>query len=382
MALSAASYNQPSVPARFQQARQSLVALKSTMGQSKTIEEVSFEVKRETRIRFVTQPVYANRTTYGMRDVYTERDVTEDRAVYETRPTYADRPVYETKITGTRDLRGFASATAAGLDEKADFSVQVGSGAAARVQFTGSTVAVTQNGATHNFAYTASAGSFQSAMISALNSVSGLTASFDISGHLSLKTNNAESLTLAEVANELLDLSGTALDKLGLSAGTVSRRQTGTVREQNGTEQVQTGTETVVVGRESVKTGSERYELGSEIYVSGSEQVEDGTESVVVGYERVVKSTDIGAIDVRTKQASARQTMVGLIKAAQKDIGAAGAIGTRVGEGLSSIISLLASKDPLTADKLDVAVKSLDQARAAYMTSTYSSSGGLFSRSV
>ncbi|KQN77170.1 hypothetical protein [Devosia sp. Leaf64] len=382
MAISAASYNQPSVPARFQQARQSLVTLKSTIGQSKTTEEVSFEVKRETRIRFATQPVYASRPTYGMRDVYTERDVTEDRAVYETRPTYADRPVYETKLTGSRDLRGFASATAAGLDEKADFSVQVGSGAAARVQFTGSTVAVTQNGATHNFAYTASAGSFQSAMVAALSSVSGLTASLDTSGHLSLKSDNAESLKLAEVTNELLDLSGTALDKLGLSAGTVNRQQTGTVREQNGTEQVQTGTETVIVGRESVKTGSERYEVGSETYISGSEQVEDGTESVVTGYERVVKTTDASAIERRTKQMSARQAMVSLIKAAQNDIGSAGAVGTRIAEGLAGIIGVLGSSDPLSADKLDTAVSNLDKARAAYMTSAYSGSGGLFAKSV
>lgn len=382
MAISAASYNQPSVPARFQQARQRLVNLKGALNQKKTTEDISFEAQRETRIRFKTEATYASRPTYETRDVYAERDVTEDRPVYETRPTYADRPVYETKVTGTRDLRSFNSAAAAGLDDKADFSVQVGSGAVARVQFTGLSIAVTRNGTTQTFAYGATNPTFQSALTSALNSITGLHAGLDAQGHLTLTTDNAQSLKMAEVANETLDVSGTALDKLGLLAGTTNRQQTGTVREQSGTEQVQTGTQTVIVGRERYKTGTEQIVTGSESYVSGSQQVEDGTESVVTGYERVVKSTDVGTMEVRTKQVSARQTMVGLIKAAQKDIGAAGAIGTRVGDGLAGIISLLASKDPLTADKLDAAVKNLDQARAAYMTSTYSGSGGLFAKSV
>lgn len=382
MAISAASYNQPSVPARFQQARQSLVTLKSGLNQTQAREDISFEARRETRIRFTTQSVYASRPTYQTRDVYTERDVTENRPVYETRPTYTGRPVYETKVSGTRDLSGFASAGAAGLDEKADFSVQVGSDAVARVQFSGSSVAVTQNGTVHSFAYSAAAGSFQSAVTSALGSITGLQANLDGQGHLALTTDGAQSLTLAEVANELLDLSGPALDKLGLTSGTTNRQQTGTVREQTGTEQVQIGTQTVVVGRESVKTGSEQYETGSESYVSGTEQVEDGTESVLVGYERVVRATEAGAIEGRTRQLSARQAMVGLIKAAQKDIGNAGAVGTRIAGALAGIISLLGSQDPLTSDKLDTAVRSLDQARAAYMTSAFSSAGGLLSKSV
>lgn len=380
MAISAASYNKPSVPARFQQARDSLVTLKAALGQAKTIEEVSFKAQRETRIRFATQPVYASRPTYETRDVYSERDVTEDRPVYETRPTYTERPVYQTKVTGTRDLSGFASAASAGLDEKADFSVKVGSNAAARVQFTGLSVAVTRNGTTQTFAYGATGPSFQSALSSALNSVPGLHASLDGQGHLNLVTDDAQSLTLAEIANEALDFSGTALDKLGLTAGTTNRRQTGTVREETGTEQVQTGTQTVVVGRERFKSGSEQVETGSESYVSGTQQVEDGTETVLLGYERVVKTTDIGALERRTKQISARQAMIGLVKSAQKDIGGAGAVGTRIAGGLAGILSLLSSQDAITADKIDTALRNLDQARAAYVSSAFPGAGGILSK--
>ena len=96
MTVTSASYNQPSVPARFQKARQGLLALKTVAQQPKSQEEVSFEARYGSRIRFTPQPIYASRPTYGLRDVFETRDITEQRNIYETRPVYTQRPVYET----------------------------------------------------------------------------------------------------------------------------------------------------------------------------------------------------------------------------------------------------------------------------------------------
>lgn len=369
MAITAASYNQPSVPARFQKARQGLLALKTIMQQPSSREEVSFQARYGSRIKFVSQPLYESRPTYVMRDVFEDRDVTEDRDVYETRPVYTQRPVYETKVTGTRDLSSFASAAQAGLDEKADFSVQVGNGIASTVKFTGTNIAVTTGEMTQNFAYTSVAGSFHAALISALDSIGDVGAQIDAGGHLVLSTENAQSLTLAEVANGFLDVSGTALDKLGLVAGQTNAQQTGTVSEQTGSEQVLVGSETVVVGTERVKTGSERVQTGKESFVNGSHLVEDGTERVILGYDRVVTATATDNLEWRTKQVSARQTLAQLVTAAHKDLGSSGAVGLRVAEGIAAIISMLGSEETLTGDKIDGAVHRLDQARGAYMAS-------------
>lgn len=382
MAITAVSYNQPSVPSRFQSARQGLLALKTVVQQPAAREEVSFEARYGSRIKYSSQPLYASRPIYVTRDRFEDRDVTEERNVYETRPVYTQRPVYETKVTGTRDISGFASAATAGLDEKADFSVQVDGAAASTVKFTGTNIAVTSNGVTQNFAYTAMAGSFQTALTSALGSIDHVEAQIGAGGKLILSTDNAQSLTLAEVPNGFLDVSGTALDKLGFVAGQTTAQQTGTVSEQTGTEEVLTGTETVVVGSERVKVGSEQVETGKQSYVNGSQLVEDGFESVIVGYDRVVVAGAADNLELRTKQVSLRQTLAKLVTAAQKDLSASGAVGLRVTEGISTILTMLGSEEALTGDKIESAVRRLDQARGAYMASIgagQATSGNLFS---
>lgn len=383
MTISASRYNQPSVPARFHEARQGLIALKSVVSQTAAQEDVRFEARYSTRIKFTAQPLYASRPVYEMRNVYENRDVTEEREVYETRPVYTERPVYETSVTGSRDLSGFASASAAGLDDKADFSVRVGSGALATVTFTGTNIAVTQNGATRNYAYSSSvAGGFQSALVSALEGLEGASASLNAGGRLVVSTENAESLTLNEVANGFLDVSGTALDKLGLTAGTTNAQQAGTETEETGSEEVLVGRETVVIGSESVQVGTEKVETGKESYITGSQLVEDGTEQFITGYERVVTGTGTDNLELRAKQVSARQSLAQLVTAAQKELSNTGPIGRRVVEGLSSIITMLGSTNPLTGGGLDNAVKRMDQARSAYFTSSQAAqaTGNLFSK--
>lgn len=376
MSVSAASFNQPSVPARFGLARKGLLALKTVAQQPAALENVTFEARYGTRVKFSSEVLYASRPVFATRNVYEDRAVTEERDVFETRPTYTSRPVYETQVSGTRDLSGFASASAAGLDDRADFSVRVGDQAAATIRFSGSAIALTIGGQTQNFAYTSASGSFQSALLSALNGIEGLNAALGADGRLALKTSEAQNLSLAEVPNGVLDFSGTALDKLGLVAGTTTAQQVGTVEEESGTEEVKTGTQTVVVGTERVKVGTERFETGRESYVAGMHLVEDGTERAIVGYDRVVSAS--GSEDnllLRTRQVSVRQTMAQLVTAAQKDLKSTGPIGLRVVEGLAGIITLLGEDNALSASKIDAAVARLDAARGAYMASAVSGHG-------
>lgn len=361
-----------SVPTRFSTARAGLVALREAMVQStRGQDSVSFTARYDTRVKYASQPIYGTEAVYSQRDIYEDRAVTEEQDVYETRPVYTDRDIHETHVTGTRNLRGFASASAAGLSNNADFGIAVGSHAEAAIKFSGSTISVTVGGVPSVFTYDASvAGAFQASLVQALNSVTGLHASLDGSGHLALTTDDAQAITLNEVPNGFLDLSGNALDKLGLTSGTTNASYMRTEREQTGTEQVKTGTQTVVVGTERVKTGTEMVETGTRSIVVGTDVYEDGTATVIVGYDRVTTpaSQDLGLSMAR---ASARQSVTKLLTEAQKALKAGGSpIGNHVTRGLVDISSALGKGDELTLNGLDAAIRNFDKARGAYLVAT------------
>lgn len=361
-----------SVPTRFSTARAGLVALREAMVQStRGQDSVTFAARYDTRVKYASQPIYGTEAVYSQRDVYEDRAVTEEQDVYETRPVYTDRDIHETHVTGTRDLRGFASATAAGLSNNADFGIAVGSHAEAAIKFSGSTITVTVGGVPSVFTYDGNvAGAFQASLVQALNSVTGLRASLDGNGHLALTSEDAQAITLNEVPNGFLDLSGNALDKLGLISGTTNAGYMRTEREQTGTEQVKTGTQTVVVGTERVKTGTEMVETGTRSVVIGSNRYADGVETMIVGYDRVAATT-VTDPALSAARNSARQSVAKLLTEAQKALKSSGsAIGSRVTTGLADISSTLGKGDDLTLHGLDAAIRKFDRARGAYLVVT------------
>lgn len=264
-------------------------------GRERTVEEDVYEKRDIVRV----DPVYEDRAVTEMQDVYEQRDVTETRNVYETRAVYEDRAIEATRVTGTRQLSTFTSPSQANIDIGADFSVKVGNGALAVVKFElGSRIAVTAGGTTQRYSYTSAAGSFSGALVSALDGVADLSASLTADGKLFLETSNAQSLTITDVANGLLDFSRSPLASLGLTAGTTNASVVGH-------EQVQTGTEQVLVGTETVSFGTEQVLVGQQTVVTGHEQVQVGETSSVVGTEMRHAGTVKRALE-------AEMTLVGL----------------------------------------------------------------------
>lgn len=266
----------------------------------------------ENRAVFEDQAVYETQGVFEDRAVYEEQGVFEDQAimgtrdVYETRAVYEDRNIMATRVNGTRALNTFNSTSQAGIDIGADFSVQVGSGPAAVLRFdTGSRVSLTMNGTTTRFSYN-SFGSVGAAVAAALNNVDGMHATLSADGKLRLETTDAKSVKIAEVANGLLDLSGSPLAKLGLEAGITNAGVVGTERVQTGTQQVvvgteqyqtgtqrvQTGTQQVQVGTERVQTGTQQVQIGTQRVQTGSEQVQTGTEQILIGTQSFVVGTE------------------------------------------------------------------------------------------
>lgn len=291
----------------------------------KTVPVFATQALTETRDLFedrdvvAQRDVLATRDTFAMRDivqqqaVYATRDVYSTRNVYETRAVYTDQAVYDTTLTGTRNLSTFSSISAAGIDIGADLSVKVGTGAAATVKFTQSNkISVTANGTTQDFTFTANDGSFRQALTTALNSISGLSASYTTDGKLKLRTSNAQSLHIADVANGLLDFSRSPLSALGLAAGTTNAVLTGYNRVQTGTETVLTGQEQYVSGQETYVSGYQNVVTGQEQYVSGQETYVAGTETYVAGTERVKTGTETVVTGQKSIQTGERSTLVGL----------------------------------------------------------------------
>ena len=264
----------------------------------------------EDRAVMEERGVFEDRAIMETREIFEDRDVTETRDVYETQAVYEDHDIVATRVAGERSLSGFASISQAGIDWGADFSVKVGDGPMAVLRFdTLSRVSLTVNGQTTRFTF-ADHGSLGGAVAAALDSVGGLSASLDSGGKLKLETDDARSLAIAEVANGLLDFSGSPLAKLGLAAGTSHASVVGTQQVQTGTQEVLVGTETVVVGSqrvlvgsEEVQIGTEQVQIGTELVQVGTERVQVGTEQVQVGTERVQVGSEtvvIGSERVRT----------------------------------------------------------------------------------
>jgi hypothetical protein len=195
---------------------------------------------------------------------YTTQDV------YETRPVYEQREIRATNVYGTRDLSGYSSISSAGISNGSDFSIQVGGGSVAIIEFKNSTkITLTVDGATRTFSFSSSGGAWRTGLLNALNGIADLSAELTPDGRLHLQTADAQSLTIADVNGGLLDLSGSPLASLGLSAGT---------------------TESSVVGYEEVEVGSEQVKVGSERIGTGTRQVSLGTVALVVGFDRVQES--------------------------------------------------------------------------------------------
>lgn len=247
----------------------------------------------ETRNTYGTRDVFETRDRYETRDVFRTENIYETRNVYETRAVYEQQAIHETNVAGTRNLSPYASVSAAGIDTGADLAVSVGNGPAATIKFnSASEISVTSQGTTTNFHFNANDGSFRTTLATALSSVHGLSAAIGSDGKLHLTTANAQSLTIADVANKLLDLSKSPLAALGLTAGTTESRVVGYRSVQTGTEQVLVGTEQVVVGTRAVKTGTEEVKVGTEQVKTGTEQYVTGTEQVKIGTERVAIGTE------------------------------------------------------------------------------------------
>lgn len=241
----------------------------------RTVEEHVYEKHDIVRV----DPVYEERAVTETQDVYEQRAVTETRNVYETRAVYEDRAIMGTQVTGTRSLSAFRSASQANIDTGADFSINVGNDPLAVVRFeSGSRIAVTVGGSTQRYSYTSADGSFTGALVSALDGIASLSASLTADGKLFLETGNAQSLTIADVANGFLDFSRSPLASLGLAAGTTNASVVGH-------EQVQTGTEQVLVGTETVTVGTQQVLVGQQTVVTGHEHVQVGETSSVVGTE-------------------------------------------------------------------------------------------------
>jgi hypothetical protein len=317
-----------------------LVALKTDKVETDIVEErqttgteAVYEARDVTEERgiFERRDVYELRDVYEMRDIVETRDVTETRATYETRGVYETREIRQTSVEGNRDLRPYNTLAQADIDVGADFSVKVGDGARATFRFdTSQRLSVTVNGATQRFDFTSANGSMRNAIVGALDSVDGLTASLNADGELMLVTDDAQQLVIADIANGLLDFSRSPLAKLGLQAGTTQSSVIGHEQVQTGTEQVVTGHETVVIGAESVVVGSESIVVGSENVLVGAEDVQVGTEQVVTGTEQVqvgertiITGTEQVKVGTRTSERIVGLSVVGLVE--EQDRGSAGA---------------------------------------------------------
>jgi hypothetical protein len=243
---------------------------------------------------FETEQVVESRRVLNQREIREQqnlmrtRDVVETRDVFEEQPVYEDQPVYgPASVTGTRNLSSFSSISSAGIDTGADFSVQVGSGPVARVRFQSSTrIRVTIDGDSTNFNFQTNNGSWRTALVDALNSIDGVTASLS-SGRLTIATDAGETLTIAHVPNG----SDNPLPDIGLSAGTTLPAVTGTQQVQVGTLQVKVGTEDVVVGTEQFVARTKQAVIATEAVVIGTEGTIVGTRSTAIGSRETIVGT-------------------------------------------------------------------------------------------
>ncbi len=203
---------------------------------------------------------------YNTEDVFAQKDVIENQDIFETRPVYEEQAILETRVEGSRDLSGFDSLSEAGIRRGARFSVTVGDGPTAKVKFVDArTISVKVNGSVQEFTFASDNGSFRAGLLDALNSISGLTASYTEDGRLSLEAAEGASLTLADIRKS-------PLAKLGLTEGTTSAEVIGYQQVQIGTEQVKVGERPVVVGTETVQIGTKQVVDGYDRKLTGLER--------------------------------------------------------------------------------------------------------------
>ena len=171
----------------------------------------------ESRPVYESHPMYETRDVYETHNIYATRDVYGTRDVYETRQVTEQREIRATTVTGTRDLSSYNSIVTAGIVNGQSFGVQVGNGLLATVKFRDSTrIELTINGYTETITFNGTNGEWRSGLISALNKIDNLDASFTADGKLQLTTAHAESLTLTGGAL------GVPLPSLGLADGTTA----------------------------------------------------------------------------------------------------------------------------------------------------------------
>jgi hypothetical protein len=264
--------------------------------------------------------VYEDRPVFEEQAVFEDRDVFEDQAVYETRTVYQQQEIRETEVTASRSLSGYTRLSTAGIDTGADFAVTVGSNSAAKIKFNSSTrLTVTVGASSQQFSFNSNDGSWRTALVAGLNSVAGLTAALTSDGRLQLSTDDAQSLTIADVANGFLDFSSSPLAALGLTAGTSASAVVGYDSVAAGTEQVQVGTQRVKVGTERIQTGTAQVQVGTqsilaarESYVSGSETVVTGSRHMKVGEKNVTLGSETVRVGSRLVGDGVEEEIVGV----------------------------------------------------------------------
>jgi hypothetical protein len=200
--------------------------------------------------------------------------------------------------------------------------------------------------------------------LNALNSVADLTATYTSDGVLQLSTSNAQSLTIGEVANGLLDVSKSPLANLGLTAGTTAATVTGYRQVEVGTEQVVVGTEQIKIGTEEVEVGTEHVKVGTEQYVSGTELVTIGSERVKIGERNTVVGTERVKVGTQLALDDYERQLVGLEKPTEATLEAVERTSMQA-SAVAGYVELLFSLIPLEETKHQALVP-LEFSRSAY----------------
>lgn len=101
-------------------------------------------------------------------------------------------------VSGTRDLRSFASPREAGLELGAELTLKVGDGTWVKVQFEASQrISVTKDGMTTFFTYPDAGGTWPDSLVRAFNSIGGgLNASLTSEGKLNLAAEDGQAIEI------------------------------------------------------------------------------------------------------------------------------------------------------------------------------------------
>ncbi|HEV7254770.1 MAG TPA: hypothetical protein VGN97_16930 [Mesorhizobium sp.] len=266
----------------------------------------SYETRFREEARYETRAVTENRDVLReeaveeVRDVYATRDVVEERTrfvsrdITETRDVFETRDVIAARVEGTKSLSETTSTLTAGISKGSGFSIQTADGGQVEVKFDSATSLTVKVGKeTTKINFGALDGSFKQALVDGLNASGAVSASWSAEGKLVLS--DASAMTIKSVGGS------SALNALGITAGTTNPSVVGTEQVKVGTQQVKVGTEQVADGTEQVVVGTESYVTGTERVIVGTRQVKIGTEQVVTGTERVKVGTERVADGIERK---------------------------------------------------------------------------------